>query len=44
MEEVVVEEADGSGILTLIIVEGTLIRDTDLIGSMDPYCTMNHKG
>lgn len=43
-EPVEVEEADGSGILTLMIVKGTLIRDTDLIGSMSPYCTLSFKG
>jgi len=28
------------GILTLKVVEGKLTRDTEMFGSMSPYCTI----
>lgn len=33
-------EPVGEGILTLCVQGATLVRDTDLIGSMSPYCTL----
>jgi Ca2+-dependent lipid-binding protein len=33
-----------AGILNLKIVKAELIRDTELLGSMSPYCTLTHKG
>jgi Ca2+-dependent lipid-binding protein len=32
------------GILNLNVVKAELIRDTELLGSMSPYCTLTHKG
>ena len=34
----------GEGLLTLKVEEGKLTRDTEMIGSMSPYCTMVFKG
>ena len=31
------------GILLLRIKEGKLIRDTEVLGTMDPYCTITFK-
>jgi Ca2+-dependent lipid-binding protein len=33
----------GAGILTLTIVEGKLTRDTEFLGKMSPYCTLQFK-
>jgi len=30
-------------VLTITIVEGKLVRDTEMFGSMDPYCTITFK-
>jgi hypothetical protein len=31
------------GILTVKVKEGKLIRDTEYMGTMDPYCTITFK-
>ena len=31
------------GILTVKVKEGKLIRDTEYMGTMDPYCTISFK-
>ena len=32
------------GILTITVVEGKLIRDTEIFGKMSPYCTLSYNG
>lgn len=34
----------GEGLLTLQIVDGVLTHDTEMIGSMSPYCTLVFNG
>ena len=31
------------GILNITVVEGKLVRDTEMFGTMDPYCTITFK-
>ena len=37
-------EPEGEGLLTVTVVSGALIRDTDMIGSMSAYCTIVFNG
>ncbi len=34
----------GEGLLTIEVVDGVLVRDTEMFGSMSPYCTIVYNG